>query len=363
MKHHEIDELIKNYDIPTEERQELIRRLRESIQQNESEPQNRDGRGVRHNVRKSERTTVKHIGSALRLRRQHQDVQIRHEAKKLLRSVPHHKNFALLVVKASTFMGRVRKSSRRLNEQQRQKRGRVLDVSHSLRLEEIRTVTLLQKVGKHLSLCVRCPHTARRYLNDVLDGSGELWVVHLEGNIVGLLQVHIERIRTPRHRRTPSDSQRTIEQCNSHDNNPLELGRHIALDVLKCLEIDHVEAETFFEVGAFPIFLREEINQPMSEPIFDGTESHYIWRTEDCITIATSETRLDRKDKFFPSKVKWSNFRLKSPHAWEELEYLNHLHVGKILNHVLTVPSFYREVSAIRDSRSIPSHKRPLESS
>ena len=123
----------------------------------------------------------------------------------------------------------------------------------------------------------------------------------------------------------------------------------MALSVVKCLRIDHVKAKTFSQVGAFPIFLREDIKHSVPKPTFVGTESHYVWRTLDCITIATSKKRAVRKDQFNASKMKWSCFRLKSTNDWEEMDYSGHLDVGKDLHLILTVPNFYRAISEIRE--------------
>jgi len=346
LKYREIDELLNNHDVPTNERHQLINCLIAMIQQYENQPQNRDGRGVRNSLRRRERTTIKHIGSALRLRQKHPDPQIQHEAKKLLRSIPHN-NFSIISNRASMFMGRVRKASWRLNEQRRQAKGRVIVVSASLTLVEIQSLSLLLKVGKHLSLCVKNLDTARNYFNDVLDGSDELWVVKLKGEIAGLMQVCMGR----RRRRTGIEFQRILEICNGSHNDPLKFGRTVALKILKCLHIDKVNAETFTRVGAFPLFLREDIDSSLPEPILVGTELHFVWRSRDSIAIATLEKKQFRDEKFNSSKKKWSYLCLQGKNRWEDWDCMtNHLNIGEVLHLVLSTPNFYQVTSKFEDS-------------
>ena len=346
MKYREIDELLNNHDVPTNERHQLINCLIAMIQQYENQPQNRDGRGVRNSLRRRERTTIKHIGSALRLRQRHPDPQIQHEAKKLLRSIPHN-NFSLISKRASMFMGRVRKVSWRLNEQRRQAKGRVIVVSKSITLIEVRSLSLLLKVGKQLGVCVKNPKIARSYFDDVLDGTEELWVVKLEGEVTGLMQVSLGR----RRRRTINETQRTVEQCNGSHNDPLKLSRTVALKILKSLHINEVNAETFTQVGAHPIFLREDIDHSLPEPISVGTELHFVWRSKDSIAIATLEKKQFSVEKFNSSNKKWSYLCLKGKRRWEDMDYMtNHLNIGEVLHLVLSTPNFYQSTSRIKDT-------------
>lgn len=350
MKHHEVDELLQNQDLPHHERQKLINRLKTTIEHNELLPQNRDGRGVRQSVRKLERTTVRHIGRALRHSKLHEDPQIQHAAKELIRSIP-HLSFAPLAERASTFMGKVQKSSRRLKEQRRQASGQIIEVTGSVKLEEVRCVTFLQRVGKRLQLCVSDHSIARQHIDDIRNGSDELWVVRVEENVVGLLRICFERAsshRRRRSRRITSSRQRTIAECEGFDNETLYLSRDIALKILQCLNIDHVEAETFSQVGAFPILLQEDTYQPIPEPLREGSESHYVWRTRDHLLIATSAKQPWTKARFEASKMKWSYFWLDSDNEWVGSIYENHITLGKLLNLALHEPGFDRVLREIR---------------
>ena len=367
MKFNEIDKLIKQTHLAKEWRSKLIGYLEQSSEYFESLPQNRDGRGVRHKIHRQVAKTIRHIDSALKMRKQHQDPQVRHRAEKLLRSIPHHqKNFQTLASLASRFRGTVNSASFKLNEQIRQKNARQVDISSSLSLQEVHSKSLLQKVGRQLSLCVANGYDADQYMGDVKEGSIELWIICKAQEVVGVLQVDIEarqmqRIRRRQQsRREPSCPvvERTITECNGYNNEPLELSRNVALKILESLQINNVSVTTFSRVGAFPMFLQEDLRQMVPEPIFDGEELHYVWKVTDCITIATSSKQTFKQERFVHSKMKWSGFKLQPKESfreeedtekhlkeWLRLGYENYLSVGSLLNLALTNPSFYRVLS------------------
>lgn len=352
MEQREIDAILRNHELSYNERQRVINQLRQTIEDNELLPQNRDGRGVRPSVRKLERKTVKHVGSALRHSRAHPDAQIRQAAKELIRSIPHH-SFTPLAARASTFAGKVQKSSRRLKERRRQESGRIIEFSQSIKLEEVRSLTLLQRIGNLLHLCVSNLSTARSYLDSVLNGSNEIWVLRDEENFLGLLQVSSERTRggrRRRNRRITSTRERVIDECNGYDNEPLDLIQEVALKILRCLNVDHVEAESFSQVGAFPILLREDIYKPLPEPLYDGSEWYYVWRTFDQLLIASTTQEPSRKTQFDASNMKWSQFLLDSDNEWVDPSYNSHIYLGKLINLSIEVPGFHRVLCEVRGS-------------
>lgn len=352
MEQREIDAILRNHKLSYNERQRVINQLRQIIEDNELLPQNRDGRGVRLSVRKLERTTVKHVGSALRYSRTHPDPQIRHVAKELIRSIPHH-SFTVLAARASAFAGKVQKSFRRLKERSRQESGRIMEVSPSVKLEEVRSMTFLISVGKRLHLCVSDPSTARYVLELTLDGSQEFWVLRDEENFLGLLQVSNERThgdRRRRNRKITRTRERVIAECNGYDNETLDLSQEVASKILRCLNVDRVETESFLQVGAFPILLREDIYKPLPEPLYDGSEWYYVWRTFDQLLIAATTQKPSRNTQFDASKMKWSQFLLDSDNEWGDPICENHINLGKLINLSIEVPGFHRVLCEVRGS-------------
>ena len=351
MKRHEIDMLIGDCDVLLKERRVLIDRLKNAIERYKNQPQIRDGRGIKHCVRKRLCKTVRRLGFLLRVSNHHPDPQIRHKAKKLLRSIPHHREFDTLKRQTSALVISALQSSRRLRLQAN---GRNIAVTASLHLEEVRSSSMLQQVGSHLDLCVRHPSEAHSYFGQVLCGKMELWVVKRAEKIVGLLRVDVSFKRdndwdyigeTPHER---SDYSRKISECETFENEDLRLGHLVALKIVKCLQIEQVYARTFSQIGAYPMFLYDEIKQPIPEPVFDGNEWHYVWRTTYHMVIASAKKKLDEQDRFYYSKMKWSYFQSEPNNEWADPCFSNYLHSGDLLKLVLNCPDMYRLTNKIR---------------
>ncbi|MXX95179.1 MAG: hypothetical protein F4Y65_05800 [Gammaproteobacteria bacterium] len=265
---------------------------------------------MKQKIRKQVTVTIKHIKSALRQLEHHEDAQVRHSAKKLLKSIPHVK-YSELARRASSFCGRVKKSSHRLNEQQLRKNSRTLDISKSMKLQEVRSLDFLQEVGRRLENCVARRCFAQTYLQEVRDGYHELWAVYKWRRMVGLLNVETWMSHI---------SDRVVRECSAKRRLPLELSREEAFKVLKSLSITDVEAETFVRVGAFPMFLRKDKEHAVPLSIYYGTKSHRVWQFSDRIVVGTTDTQSDEPAVWDPTKVKWSQFKLVSTDEWETLD-------------------------------------------
>ncbi|MCY3626967.1 MAG: hypothetical protein OXG88_04940 [Gammaproteobacteria bacterium] len=364
MKYRELDNLIKQTIVSQKERNKLINRLVQVSEWFESLSVNRDGRGVKQSVRRLEKTTIRHINSALRLRDHHEDVQIRTKANKLIKSL-WHLEFAEIAASASKFKGEVNKSSCRTNNRRQQKTARKIVVSDSLCLEEVRSLHFLQSVGRQLHLCVSDAGQARWYLNRIHQGKLELWVVNVEDEVTALLEVEIETERyLPGRRRffrraVPCTSKRIIVDCEGQDNHPIVLDFEEALQIVDCLNVDEVDTETFINIGAFPLFLRQDLRNSVPSPVSDGGEMHYVWQTPTSIVIASSTKFSDKIDKFVPEETGWSRFAFettaniessvdgkdaKKIGHWVE-PGVNHLSLGNLLELMLKVPNFLRPVT------------------
>lgn len=310
MKFREFDRLIPKSLVCGAKRKKLLETLERSTEQFESQPQNQDGRGVKQKIRKQVKVTIRHVKSALRQLEHHEDAHVRHSAKKLLKSIP-HVEYSELARRASSFCGRVKKSSHRLNEQQLRKNSRTLHISKSLKLQEVCSLDFLQEVGRHLENCVARRCFAQTYFQEVRDGYHELWAVYKWGRIVGLLDVEtwVSYI-----------SDRVIRECSAKRHFPLELSREEAFKVLKSLSITDVEAKTFVRVGAFPMFLRKDKEHVLPLLIPYGSESHYVWQLSNRIVVGTSSKQADEPAACDPTTMKWSQFRLDSSDEWETLD-------------------------------------------
>ncbi len=310
MKFQEIDKLIPKSLVCGSKRTKLLQDIERSTEQFESQPRNRDGRGVQHKIRTQVKVTIRHVKSALRQLEDHEDVQVRHSAKKLLKSIP-HVEYAELARRASLFCGKVKKSSHRLNEQQLRMNSRTLDISKMLKLREVCSLDFLQEVGRHLQNCVAHRSVAQDYFEDVKAGRSELWVVQKRGRMVGLLNVESWMSHI---------SDRVVRECSAKRRLPLELSREEAFKVLKSLSITDVEAETFVRVGAFPMFLRKDKEHAVPLSINYGTKSHRVWQFSNRIVVGTTSMQFDEQAVCDPATVKWSQFKLVSTDEWETLD-------------------------------------------
>ncbi len=355
MKRHEIDDLIGDYDVLLQDRRVLIDRLRNAIDRYKTQPQNRDGRGIKHSVHKRLSRTVRRLGYLLHLSLQHPDSQIRHQIKKFLRSIPHHREFNPLESQTLALMNKALKVLRR---HRLQTNSRVIDVSNSLQLKEVNSSSMLQKVGTHLDVCVGHRSEAQDHFDDVLIGKSELWVFVRAEEVVGLMRIYNEYKRDEDYVflgdscTDPSVFSRQIVECKSFKNDTLRLSHRVAMKIVKFLQIDQVHAGTFSQVGAYPMFLCEGIMQPIPEPVFDGTQWHYVWRTTYHMVIASAKKKLVEADKFNHSKMKWSYFQSEPNNDWSDDWNTNSfLSKGDLLKLILNFPSMYRLANDIRGDR------------
>ena len=269
--------------VSEEEKLRLIQRLELLVKRYELQPEHRDQRGVQQDVRRRVKKTLNQVKNALKHRSYHSDPETRHQAAKLIRSV-FHLPFERLMVASSTFVGAMKKSTHRRNEKQRQETGRVLIISKNLKLEEIRSVTRLQSVGKGLHLCVANLSEARLYVQKISTNQSEIWIAQRDGRDVGLLEVEWRKLN--------GRIQKRIVQSKGFGNESLlNVGHSEGMEILKRLQIVECDVETFIHVGALPIFLVKGVRTPLPDPIKVGKKWHYLWRTENQIAIATIDKK------------------------------------------------------------------------
>ena len=333
-----IQNIMSDAQASEEEKRRLIQRLKLSTGKYESQPRHLDRRGVKHETREQVEKTLRQVRNALGHRSDHPDPEIRHRAAKLIRSV-FHLPFEKLMVASSTFVGAMKKSGHRRNEKQRQETGRVLTISRNLNLEEIRSVTRLQKAGRRLRLCVANLSEARSYMKEIAEHRSEIWVVQRMGRDIGLLEVHLRRLNGYERKR--------IFQSETFGNESLlDVGHSEGMRLLKTLQIAECDVETFIRVGALPIFVQEGVRTPLPDPIKVGEEWHYLWRTKDRIAIATTDKKPRKNERFIAAKMHWSYFQLEEGTCRQYFE--NHLSVDRVFGLMLESRRFHEALCDIR---------------
>lgn len=332
-----IRKILKHVPVADEEKARLIRHLERSVTQYESQPQHRDHRGVRSEIRQRVRKTLRQLKNALHHRDHHSDEVIRRQAKKLVRAVV-HLTFEELAVASSSFVGAMHKSSHRKNEKLRQDEGRILNISQTLQLEEVCSVTRLQSVGRTNQLCVSKLTVAREYMKDVHSDQSELWIVIRDGCDIGLLELHLQLL-------DGSDT-RTIYQCNTIWNESLGLKHSEAMQIVRKLRVKENDLETFTNVGALPIFVPDGIKKPLPSPVPVEEERFYIWRTKNQIAIATTTEKHSGTRQFIATKMRWSYFHKSNGH-WVEY-WMNYLSLSQVFDLMLESRRFRDAILKIR---------------
>ena len=312
--------------ISAEERRRTVSTLEKKIKQYESEPGNRDGRGVRYQVRKRVKKTTDHLKNAFRHRENHPDSTIRHAAGKLIKRI-HHDTFEELAEAASAFRGKLCQSTRRQNEKRRQEQAQYIPISKSLTLKEVCSLKELMSIGKTLQVCVGYREDALDCMRSVKEGESELWTLLREGQVFGLMEIQVKRKGT-----------KSIEECNTFKNENADLSHDEAMEILRKLHVTDIDHGSFAFVGAYPVFLHRKVRDPLPNPVQVDEEWHFVWRTENELVLASTDRKPRSKDKFFPEELNWSQFS-ENRNGYRET-YGNFLSIERLLKIVLQSREF-----------------------
>ena len=283
--------------ISAEETIQTVSILERKITKYESEKRNRDGRGVRNEIRNQVKKTTRQLKHVFRHRESHADSTIRHAAAKLIRKIP-HLTFEELADATSGFWGTLHKNGIQRNEKRRQKGARIIPISNTLSLKEVRSVAELMSVGKTLENCVSWRDQARRYMRSMEQGSSELWVLLRDKRVYGLMEIDLYY-----------KNSRSISECNTYENENADLSHDEAMQVLRELRITNSDVESFASVGAYPAFLHTDVRDALPDPIEIDQTWYFVWRIEKEIVVASTERSPHYKDKFLPEELNWSRFR------------------------------------------------------
>lgn len=235
-------------------------------------PCNRDGRGVRRDVAKKARTAIRQLIRAVGHANNHDDGNVRREARELLRSVQ-HVDFEEIQVLTSRFVGILNKAGHRREERKRQEKARRLAVADGYRLIELTVETLRSTGGELGGLCVAHNNwEGRGYHRALKDGSSEFWRLEKHGRVIGLIELDVE-------------SRKVADIRGKHNDAP-KLERRVALALLQALDATGDDVETFAQAGAFRVFL-DGTPQPDAEAVHDN-RTYEVWCFRKRRTIIVS---------------------------------------------------------------------------
>lgn len=340
----EIDRLLKNHDLPTNERQQLIKFIEKMTGQYESTlDMCRDD--IRNNVLSYEQSTIKDIARTLQFRKKHPDPKIRHKASKLIRSLPHD-TLATFNKRALSFLKRAAKT----NDKRRQQDAHNLMITESLNAIEVRSLSLLRKVGKQLKLCFSSSRMAHYYLQRVQSGKEEFWVLCRDEAFIGILTV--QRFKHPQEFSIDDNPAKALE-LTGVDHEKVDITHDEALKIIEILNIKQITTRTFHRFGAFPILRDASVKYPIPNPVSDGTQIHHIWYTRHNIVVASCpEDSASHDDWLNVSSTKWAAFTKNADGEWREFElFCEHFNLTTIFQLLINDPDFAKVFHNVRESR------------
>ena len=175
--------------IPDEVKRDVRGALPKRIDEHPARPENRNGCGVKRDVKKCTRKTVRQLIYALRRAENHADNNIRTEAKALVRSVK-TRPFAEVQVSASRLEGRVKKVGHRRKERERRAVREKFPFGKRGRAVEINSHDQMQWGGKVLGNCLahRRGYGAD-YHQQLEEEDAGFWMLYREDELVGILMV------------------------------------------------------------------------------------------------------------------------------------------------------------------------------
>ena len=251
--------------------------LERALNQYREDPGNRDGRGLRHELKLGVLKTLGQLVRAVGHADHHQDANVRRVAAKTIRSIQHSR-FSQIQQHASHFIPVMADAGRSRNEQERMKRRRRHSVGRSLSLVELNSVPQLRSAGRELALCVaRNDALGRDYHHALRDVDSAFWRLEREGSAVALLQLDLET--------------RQVEDIKGRDNSPIKLRRDEALGILRALRANADDIDEFARVGAFEVFVD---GVPAPYRVVFGGVTYRIWCFPERRMIVVSTWKLMR---------------------------------------------------------------------
>ena len=263
--------------LPDPAKERVPAALEKAVNEYRGDTENRDGRGLRHDLKLGVLKTLGQLVRAVRHADSHEDANVRRVAARTVRSIQYSR-FPAIQQQASRFIHVLAKAGRDRNERERKGRRRCHSVGSSLSLIELNSVSQLRSTGRELELCVaRNDALGRDYHDALRDGSSAFYRLEREGSAIGLLQLDV--------------GTRQIEDIKGRDNSPVKLRRTEALGVLRALRASADDVDEFARVGAFEVFVG---GSPAPDRVAFGGVRYRIWCFPQRRMIVVSSWKLVR---------------------------------------------------------------------
>lgn len=232
----EIGTALDKSSLPEQMRERLPPALKKVVEDFRSQPENQNGAGVTREAGKRTVVVLARMGHAIRHAEEHEDAEIRRQAKRLLRTAQ-SETFERIEARAKRFVGLLRECGHRRNERLHREQAYRLRLDDGTELAEVPTVDSLRSVGRKLGNCVA--NRARYYHHRLADGVSKFFTLSKEGEILCLIEVNV--------------GDNTIEEVSTE----FAPTRKQALHILEALGATADKESAFADVGAFGPYLSD----------------------------------------------------------------------------------------------------------
>ena len=233
----EIGTALDKSSLPEQMRERLLAALEKVVEDFRLQLENRNGAGVTREAGKRTVQVLARMGHAIRHAEEHEDAEIRRQAKRLLRTAQ-SETFERIETRAKRFVGLLRKCGHRRKERLHREQACRLRLDDGTELAEVPTVDSLRSVGRKLGNCVaNRDWDARNYHHSLADGVSKFFTLSEEGQILCLMEVNVD--------------DNTIKEVSAE----FAPTRKQALHILEALGATADKRSAFADVGAFSPYL------------------------------------------------------------------------------------------------------------
>lgn len=183
---------LKTSTLPDVVKVRVPRALEDAVKKFRSQPENRDGRGVKEKEADFIQKTLRRVVLAVEHSDGHDDGNVRHQARTAVRACQ-HLSLGQIANRLKTLQGQLGKSGHRREIEAKRKSARRLPIGEGVCLEELVTSADLATFGHKLDLCVAHPRRSdgRCFHRALRDGESEFWVLEQDANPCGLIEIDV----------------------------------------------------------------------------------------------------------------------------------------------------------------------------
>lgn len=233
----EIGTALDKSSLPEQMRERVPPALEKVVEDFRLQPENRNGAGVTREAGKRTVVVLARMGHAIRHAEEHEDAEIRRQARRLLRTAQ-SETFERIEARAKEFVGLLRECGHRRNERLHREQAHRFGLDDGTELAEVPTLDSLRSVGRKLGNCVaNRDWDARDYHHRLADGVSKFFTLSKEGEIPCLIEVNVD--------------DNTIEEVSTE----FAPTRKQALHILEALGATADKESAFADVGAFSPYL------------------------------------------------------------------------------------------------------------